>query len=267
MLYLTDEEFNFIVKLMKDSYGVNLSQKRPLIEGRLGNFVTEHGYKTYMDYFKYLQTQPEELVNIVSKLTTNHTYFMRENEHFQFYQDTVLPWIEHTLKSTDLRVWSAACSSGQEPYTIALITQNYLGSKASSWDSTILASDISMKVLSQAKQGIYDATDIEKMPPEWVSKWFKKVDDNHYQVVDALKAKVAYRYFNLLDDFNFKKPFQAIFCRNVMIYFDLPTKEAIVNKCFNAMLPGGYFFIGHSESLSGCNHKFTYVCPSVYRKE
>ncbi len=267
MLYLTDEEFKYIVKLMKDFCGVNLIQKRPLIEGRLGNFVTENGYTNYMDYFRSLEKNPDELINIVNKLTTNHTYFMRENEHFAFYQDTVLPWVDKTLKTKDLRVWSAACSSGQEPYTLALITQEYLGHSASQWDSTILASDISNKVLTQAKSGIYELEDVEKMPPEWIKKYFKKVDEKHFQVAESLRKKIAFRNFNLLDPFKFKQPFQAIFCRNVMIYFDLPTKEAIVNKHYDALLPGGYFFIGHSESLSGVNHKFKYVSPSIYRKE
>lgn len=267
MIYLTDDEFHYVVNLMKNFCGVNLSQKRPLIEGRLGNFVTENGYKTYMEYFKFLESNPDELINIVNKLTTNHTYFMRENEHFAFYQDTVLPWIQNDLKTKDLRVWSAACSSGQEPYTLSIITQQYLGGQASQWDSTILASDISNKVLTQAKSGIYEAEDVEKMPPEWKDKYFKKVDDKHYQVVDAIRKKIAFRNFNLLDDFKFKQPFQAIFCRNVMIYFDLPTKEAVVNKHYNALLPGGYFFIGHSESLSGIKHPFKYVAPSIYRKE
>ncbi len=267
MLYLTDDEFKYIVKLMKDFCGVNLIQKRPLIEGRLGNFVTENGYTNYMDYFKSLENNPDELINIVNKLTTNHTYFMRENEHFAFYQDTVLPWIDKTLKTKDLRVWSAACSSGQEPYTLALITQEYLGHAASQWDSTILASDISNKVLTQAKNGVYDLEDVEKMPIEWKTKYFKQIDDKHCQVVDSLKKKIAFRNFNLLDPFNFKQPFQAIFCRNVMIYFDQPTKEMVVNKHYDALLPGGYFFIGHSESLSGINHKFKYVSPSIYRKE
>ncbi len=167
MIYLTDDEFHYIVSLMKNFCGVNLIQKRPLVEGRLCNFVEKNGYSSYMDYFKFLEENPDELINIINKLTTNHTYFMRENEHFAFYKDTVLPWIENVLHTKDLRVWSAACSSGQEPYTLAIITQEYLGNRAPNWDSTILASDISNKVLTQAKSGIYDADDVMKMPENW----------------------------------------------------------------------------------------------------
>lgn len=269
MLYLKDDEFAYIVSYMKTNYGVSLEKKRPLIEGRLSNHVSALGFKNYMDYFNYATkgNDKEEVVSIINKLTTNHTFFLREKEHFDFYQETVLPWVDKKLGAKDLRVWSAGCSSGQEPYTLSIITREYLGSKAAEWEATLLASDISDKVLSIAKQGAYSADELSKVPAEWLKKYFTKVDEASYAVTDQIRKSVAFRNLNLLDPFHFKKPMHSIFCRNVMIYFDVPTKNSIIDKFYNVMLPGGYFFIGHSESLASCTHKFKYIKPSVYQKE
>lgn len=268
MLYLTDEEFNFITDYMKTNYGVNLIKKRTLIEGRLSNYVIGLGFNNYMDYYRYAINgdSEDEMATLINKLTTNHTYFLRENDHFEFYRDTVLPWVDKTLKSRDLRVWSAGCSSGQEPYTLSMITLNYLGAEAPNWDSTILASDISGRALLAAKEGIYSRENLSDVPRDWLRKYFIALDKDRYSVSETLKKNVAFRTFNLLSPFPFKKPFQAIFCRNVMIYFDLPTKNEVINKFYDALLPGGYLFIGLSESLSGCKHKFKFVKPSIYQK-
>jgi len=268
LLYLTDEEFNFITDYMKTNYGVNLIKKRTLIEGRLSNYVIGLGFNNYMDYYRYAINgdSEDEMATLINKLTTNHTYFLRENDHFEFYRDTVLPWVDKTLKSRDLRVWSAGCSSGQEPYTLSMITLNYLGAEAPNWDSTILASDISGRALLAAKEGIYSRENLSDVPRDWLRKYFIALDKDRYSVSETLKKNVAFRTFNLLSPFPFKKPFQAIFCRNVMIYFDLPTKNEVINKFYDALLPGGYLFIGLSESLSGCKHKFKFVKPSIYQK-
>ncbi|MBR0597511.1 CheR family methyltransferase [Sinanaerobacter chloroacetimidivorans] len=268
MIYLKDDEFKTITSYIKTHYGVNLTQKRPLIEGRLSNYISDLGFDNYMDYFEYAKNDRvnDEMTMLINKLTTNHTYFFRENEHFEFYKDIVLPWVDKTLKVRDLRVWSAGCSSGQEPYTLSMITQEYLGSAAQEWDSTILASDISNKVLTIAKNGIYSREELSDVPHSWIKKYFRAHDEQRFVVSENLRKNVAYRNFNLLSPFEFKKPFQAIFCRNVMIYFDMPTKNEIINKFYDVLLPGGYFFIGHSESLSACDHKFKYIKPSIYQK-
>ena len=207
---------------MKTNYGVNLIKKRTLIEGRLSNYVIGLGFNNYMDYYRYAINgdSEDEMATLINKLTTNHTYFLRENDHFEFYRDTVLPWVDKTLKSRDLRVWSAGCSSGQEPYTLSMITLNYLGAEAPNWDSTILASDISGRALLAAKEGIYSRENLSDVPRDWLRKYFIALDKDRYSVSETLKKNVAFRTFNLLSPFPFKKPFQAIFCRNVMIYFD-----------------------------------------------
>lgn len=268
MIYLTDQEFQAITAYIKENYGVNLTKKRPLIEGRLSNYIAGLGYDNYMDYFEFAKSDKigDEMVNLINKLTTNHTYFLRENEHFDFYKDTVLPWVDKSLKVKDLRIWSAGCSSGQEPYTLSMITQDYLGAESSLWDHTILASDISDKVLTTAKAGIYSREEFSDVPQQWVKKYFVPKGEHYYTVSEAMRKSVAFRNFNLLSPFNFKKPFHTIFCRNVMIYFDIPTKNQVIDKFYDALLPGGYFMIGHSESLSSCKHNFKYIKPSIYQK-
>jgi len=269
MIKIKDDEFQAITSYIQMNYGVDLRKKRHLIEGRLGNHIFQLNYENYMDYFEYAKADKKnnEMIVLINKLTTNHTYFLRENDHFEYYKKVVLPWVDNTLRSSDLRVWSAGCSSGQEPYTLAMITRDYLSHKNKSWDSTILASDISDKVLGTAKAGIYSNEELLKIPDEWKKKYFLHHDDENWIISDILRKGVAYRNFNLLSKFQFKKLFHSIFCRNVMIYFDLPTKNDIVQKFYDALMPGGYFFIGQSESLSSCDHPFKYVKPSVYQKE
>ncbi|MDR1571407.1 MAG: protein-glutamate O-methyltransferase CheR [Clostridiales Family XIII bacterium] len=268
MLKITDSEFSALTSFIQSNYGVDLRKKRALIEGRLGNYIPGLGFASYMEYLEFAKKDPtgEEIITLLNRLTTNHTYFMRERDHFDFYGGTILPWIDRELRTRDLRVWCAGCSTGQEPYTLAVLTLEYLGQSAAGWEHTILSSDISDKALDAARQGLYPKSDLAEMPPEWVKKYFKPYDENRYSVTEKLKASLAFRRFNLLDRFTFRQPFQAIFCRNVMIYFDIPTKNTLINKFYDALLPGGYLLIGHSESLSSCTHSFKYVMPSVYRK-
>ena len=185
MIKLKENEFQAITAYVYDNYGVDLRKKKHLIEGRLSHHISTLGFANFMDYLDFVKTdkKTDEISTLINKLTTNHTYFLRENEHFEFYKKTVLPWIENTLKSKDLRVWSAGCSSGQEPYTLAMITRDYLGTKLSSWDSTILASDISEKVLTTAKKGVYSKEELSKVPNEWLRKYFNDYDDEHLSLI------------------------------------------------------------------------------------
>ncbi|MDR3296133.1 MAG: protein-glutamate O-methyltransferase CheR [Clostridiales Family XIII bacterium] len=268
MLKINDKEFERLVSFIHDNYGVDLHKKRALIEGRLGNYIPSLGFNTYAEYLDFALNDKtgDEQVTLLNRLTTNHTYFMREREHFDFYKDVILPWIDKQLHTKDLRVWCAGCSTGQEPYTLALLTLEYLGAGAAGWDRTILSTDLSDRALAVAKKGLYPKSDFSEMPPEWVKKYFVSYDANQYSVNDQLKKSLAFRRLNLLDKFSFRQPLQTIFCRNVMIYFDGPTKNTLINKYYDALMPGGYLLIGHSESLSSCTHKFRYVMPSVYQK-
>jgi chemotaxis protein methyltransferase CheR len=269
MIELTDTEFEEITAYVRDYYGVNLEKKRPLIEGRLGFFISAQGFKSYHDYFEHVKsdTSNRALTNLLNKLTTNHTFFMRESEHFDFYKETVLPWVESTQQDRDLRVWSAGCATGQEPYALAMIHLDYFGAKRPAWESTVLASDISEKALNTAKNGIYSTDALEGIPDGWRQQYFSSHGDGFCKVSKKLRQNVAYKRFNLLDPFNVKRPFHAIFCRNVMIYFDRETKIRVIQKFHDALRPEGFLFIGHSESLSTLSDYFEYVRPSIYQKK
>lgn len=268
MIELAESEFIEISNYIRKHYGVNLEKKRALVEGRLGYYVTSKGFSNYRDYFNYAISEPsrQELANMINRLTTNHTFFMREEDHFIFYKETVLPWIEHTLGTKDLRVWSAGCSTGQEAYTLSMCNLDYIGKNVSGWDATLLASDISYSALESAKKGVYTLEDISEVPNEWIDEYFEQIDHDKFRITRKLRTSVAFKNINLLDQFTFKKNFQTIFCRNVMIYFDIPTKTKLVNKFYEFLQPGGYLFLGHSESLSTLDHEFKYIRPSVYRK-
>lgn len=267
MIKITDSEFKYLVDYLKQHYGINLQQKRVLLEGRLSNYLEEHGYSNYDAYIKALKADKsgKELTNLLNKVTTNHTFFMREADHFDYFKNTVLPVLESRVPDRDLRIWCAASSSGEEPYTLAMILKDYFGQKHPPWDTKLLATDISLKVLEKAKTGVYPLEAIKDIPETWKKKYFKKFDSGHVEVVPAIRAEVVYRQFNLMDKIVAKKPYHVVFCRNVMIYFDAPTKTAVIDRIYDALCPGGYLFIGHTESVPKPS-RFQYLMPSVYQK-
>lgn len=268
LIKLTDQEFTTLVGFVKQRYGIDLSKKRILIEGRLTHLLRERGYTAFQQYFDvvFADKSGAEMTQMLNRLTTNLSYFMRENEHFEFLARQVLPYMEKT-RNHDLRIWSAGCSSGQEAYTIAMTIDEYFGPRKAQWDTTILATDISMKVLENAKRAIYPADDLRDVPAAWKHKYFTALDGGKsYQVCEKIRRQVVFRPFNLMEPFRFKKPLDIIFCRNVMIYFDAPTKENLVRKFYDWSSNGGYLFIGHSESINREATKYTYIQPAIYRK-
>jgi len=267
MIKINDEEFNFLVGYLKKHFGINLGAKRVLLEGRLGGYLAQRGYNSFSSYIKMLKEDRsgKELTNLLNRVTTNHTYFMREAEHFEFFSKTVCPQLERGVRNRDLRIWCAASSTGEEPYTLAMILHDYFGGKTPHWDKVLLATDISQKVLDHAKEGVYTEESIEKIPETWKKKYFQKLPNGNVQVVPEIRKQVVFRIFNLMDQIKFKEPFHTIFCRNVMIYFDAPTKAAVVERMYDAMRPGGYLFVGHTESVARPT-RFNYVMPSLYQK-
>ncbi len=269
MIPINDADFKKLTDFIKTSYGINLTHKRTLIEGRLSNIIVEKGFDSFSDYldFVFSDLSSEEIIVLLNKLTTNHTYFMRESNHFDYLSETVLPYLDSAIKDYDLRIWSAGCSSGEEPYTLQMILQDYFGGRMPAWDTQILASDISNRALELAKKGIYSAESISQIPPAWKLNYFEKIDSANYRVAERIKKNVIFRTFNLMQpSFPFKKKFHVIFCRNVMIYFDQTTKDTLLNKFYENTEPGGYLFIGHSESVSRDSSKYKYIMPAVYRK-
>lgn len=264
---LTDQEFNHLVRFVHGTYGIDLSRKRKLIEGRLSNTLKTKGLSSFTEYMKCMEQDKTggEVHDFLNRITTNHSYFARENEHFDFLMQTALPYLEKT-RSHDLRTWSAGCSAGQEAYNIAMVYDQYFGARKAGWDTTILATDISTRVLDKARQGIYQENALQGVSPVWKRRYFDSLPDGSYQVKEKLRREVVFKVFNLMDKFVYKKPFDVIFCRNVMIYFDAKTTNELVERFYDALSDGGYLFIGHSESVDRAHSRFTYLQPAVYQK-
>jgi len=271
MISITEKEFWQLAQFIKSNYGINLKkEKQTLVIGRLAAVLANKGFRSFSQYYDYViaDKSGEAVITLIDKITTNHTFFMRESEHFYFFRDRVLPFLKRTVSDKDLRIWSAACSSGEEPYTLAMIMEDFFGREKPLWDTKVLATDISEKVLNIARNGIYSDERIAPLPSGWRTNYFRKYDNENSILTDKIRNEVIYRKLNLMDtSFPFRRKFHVIFCRNVMIYFDNETKDRLVNKLYDHMEYGGYMFIGHSESLSGGNSGFRYIMPAVYRKE
>lgn len=268
MMTLTDKEFQTLVTFVHTKYGINLEKKRILIEGRLSNMLQERGFTTFQQYMDVLfkDTTGTEVTTLLNKLTTNHTFFLREQEHFDFMVKQVLPMFENNLKTKDIRIWSAGCSSGQEPYTMAMAISEYFGNRKSGWDTTILATDISTRAMDKAKAATYTTEELKDVPSAWLTKYFNNNNNGTYTAKDSLRKEVVFRPLNLMEPFRFPKPFDLIFCRNVMIYFDAPTKDKLINKFYDVTAMGGFLFIGHSEVINRETARYTYIRPAIYQK-
>ncbi|MEA4889117.1 MAG: protein-glutamate O-methyltransferase CheR [Clostridiaceae bacterium] len=270
MIEITQKEFDQLSRFIKDNYGIYLkNEKQTLVTGRLYHVLQSKNFNNFTEYFDYLVTDRtgEAVSTLLDKITTNHTFFMREADHFTYLREQVLPWMASVNRDHDLRTWCAACSTGEEPYTLAMIMDSFFGLEKDRWDTKILATDISSQALKTAQQGFYSNERILPLPAEWRSRYFKKIDDEQSALADRIKNQVIYRKFNLMEEhFPFKRKFHIIFCRNVMIYFDHETKDRLIEKFYDMTEPGGYLFIGHSESLNRDQTKYSYLKPAIYRK-
>lgn len=268
IISISEKELHEISAFVYQTYGIDLSKKKQLIEGRLSHTLKSRGLASFSAYFALIRADKsnEELQFFLNKITTNHSYFARENDHFDFMFQTALPYLESHRRG-DLRIWSAGCSSGQEAYTMAIVIDQYFGSRKSSWDTTILATDISTDVLAKARQGIYSEDNLNYLPPQWLKQYFTKLPNGTYQVIERIRNEVVFKPSNLMEPFVYKKPFDIIFCRNVMIYFDNITTQNTIEKFYQATAPGGYFFIGHSESVNRNATRYRYLQPAIYQKD
>jgi chemotaxis protein methyltransferase CheR len=271
MANITQKEYIELAGFIKKNYGIDLgTKKQELVMSRLNNVLVQLKMSCFSEYFNYITSDPtgNAMVTLVNNITTNHTFFMRENDHFLYFKDTVLPYLVNTQRNKDLRIWSAGCSTGEEPYTLAMIIDDFLGKDKIMWDAKVLATDISSKVLDIAIKAEYSNEQVAKIPPIWYYNYFNKLKGENLSLVDKIKNEVIFRKFNLMDQvFPFKQKFHVIFCRNVMIYFDNDTKYVLTDKFYDLLEPGGYLFIGHSESLNRDRTKFKYIKPAIYRKE
>ncbi len=270
MITITDKEFVQLSNYIKENYGIFLKkEKKMLVEGRLQQVLEKMGFQRFTDFYQYVISDKSGNAArlLTDKITTNHTFFMREADHFHYLQKEILPHLSLSIKHKDLRVWCAACSSGEEAYTLSMIIDDYFGKEKLFWDTKILATDISSAILETAKTGIYNRQSIAPLPASWTKKYFETIDHDTVIVSERLKEDVIYRKFNLMDKvYPFKKKFHVIFCRNVMIYFDNVTKDNLVEQFYNLLENGGYLFLGHSESIDRSKSRFKYVLPSIYQK-
>jgi chemotaxis protein methyltransferase CheR len=270
MQILTDDEFIMLSTFTKKHCGIDLSQKKAMVEGRLQSFLSSRGYQNFPPYFQCLVNDRTgiEATALVNRLSTNYTFFMREVNHFNYFRDTIMPYLVTTVKNKDLRIWSAGCSSGEEPYTLAMLLSDHFGKAGFAWDTKILATDISSQVLEFALQGTYGIEQIKELPERWKMQYFEPVKNGERCLVKNIREGVVFRKFNLMEpNFPFKQKFHVIFCRNVMIYFDNETKRQLINRLYENTAPGGYLIIGHCESINRKETGYRYIIPAVYRKE
>ncbi len=271
MVYaISTEEYQQFRRLIYDESGIELGdQKQTLVASRLSNRLRELGLKTFSDYYGQVVEDPsrEEFTRLLDLISTNKTDFFREPKHFEFLRDRILPELAQEKR---VRIWSSACSTGEEPYTIAMTLFEH-ARNPDQWDFKILASDLSTRVLAKAAAGTYGEDRFRDVPPEVLRRHFLRGRGNSagfFKVKPHLAAVIQFRRLNLMDsEFPIKSPLDLIFCRNVMIYFDRPTQETLVNKFHRYLKPGKYLFIGHSESLQWVNHTFKSLAPTIYQKE
>ena len=268
---MTDSQFETVSALVKDLCGINLHVgKKELVKARLYKRIRHLGLSSFAEYLAYMRAnQADELPSLMDMLSTNLTFFFREPQHFQYLESGVIPsLVQQSGRQRKIRIWSAGCSSGEEPYSIAVTVRRALGA-FHDWDVRILATDLSRRVLALAHEGIYPPERLRETSQAFRTEYFRKIQTPQglqYQVDDAVREKVNFARLNLMERWPMKGPFDVIFCRNVMIYFDKPTQTKLVNRFWDILGHGGVLFIGHSESLAGAKHKFEYVHPTVYRK-
>lgn len=271
---LSEKEFRLISELVYKHCGINLHDgKKELVRARLAKRLRLCNFPSFSEYIDHVLNDPSgrEFSNLVDCLSTNLTSFFREAQHFEFLRARFLPQLlerKRRQKSHRIRAWSAGCSSGEEPYSVAIVLHEAVEG-VGRWDIKVLATDISTAILERAKRGVYDQERIAPLSAMQQASFLttRRVDGRKlFEVNDRLRNTVVFRYLNLMADWPIRRPLDFIFCRNVMIYFDKPTQQNLITRYYGLLDSGGVLFTGHSESLTGINHAFKYVQPTIYAK-
>ncbi len=254
--------------LIHSRTGIHIADnKRQLLETRLSRILYRKHIESPEAYLRILENpaNEREFQEFVDAMTTNTTEFFRENHHFEFLRQEAERWMDDNpriRREREIRIWSAGCSTGQEPVTLRMLMEDLFGDEIR---VILLATDISQKVLKKAVSGCYSDAEAEGIPQMYLKRHFRRTEGG-WQLDPAILKEIRYRHFNLMEPFPFRKGFDIIFCRNVMIYFDLDTQQSLVTKFYNALPPGGLLFIGHSESLVNKRHHFRHLGPSLYQR-
>lgn len=272
---LSLKEYELLRKLVYEQSGINLgSEKMQLVKARLGKHIRKGNFKSFRQYYDFvIQDQSgQEMCTLLDSISTNTTHLFREPHHFEYLKKFVTDLVNDKTwcsRYQSLTIWSSACSSGEEPYSIAMVVHDALQNNPSI-NVKILATDISTQMLERAQRGIFDHHRVGTVPDALKNRCLKKIylDDQHmFQVVPEVRKLIKFARFNLMSPtFPFKQGFDIIFCRNVMIYFDKSTQQTLVNKYVQHLRSGGCLLIGHSESLNGLQHPLKYMEPTIYKK-
>lgn len=268
---ITDKELSAVITLVYDKSGITLHDgKKALVTARLQKRLKALGVASYTEYLKYLERDASggELVLLLDAISTNHTSFFREPQHFDLLRSRVIPEWLASRRDGPLELWSAACSSGEEPYTLAVVLHETLPEHERR-AVRMLCSDLSTKVLGMAQAGVYKMDRVKDIPRELLRKYFERgmgAQDGLARVKGELRQQMTFRQLNLLEIGDLGKRFPIIFCRNVMIYFDREVQQRVVSMLERHLAPGGYLFISHSESLNGISHNLKWIAPAVYRR-
>jgi len=273
LIPIKDREFAYITALLYDRFGIHMpDQKRTLVSGRLTKRLRRLGCADFGSYIEILESDPSglELSEMINLLTTNHSFFFREGGHFDFLTGTVLADLAPAFARSPgypLRVWSAGCASGEEAYSVAMLLRDRFEGQAGAPDVGILATDISLNALATAKRGVYGEQKFDEMPPRFRQRYLSPAGERQLAVSEEIKSMVLFKRLNLMAErFPMKGQFDVVFCRNVMIYFNQESRNRVVESLHRYVKPGGYLFIGHSETLSREQNPFSYVKPAIYRK-
>jgi chemotaxis protein methyltransferase CheR len=265
---LTDRDLGQIVRLVYDRSGITLHEgKRSLVTARLQKRLRVHGHRTFAEYLKHVESDSgDELTELLDAIATNHTYFFREEQHFEMLETKVVPEWRAKAGQGPFKIWSAACSTGEEPYTIAMT----LRAMSPAPDFTIAASDLSTKALRAAKTAVYKMAGVQSLPREVLRANFERgmgKEEGLVRVHQDVRKHVSFKNLNLLEIKDLGERYDVVFCRNVMIYFDKAVQQRVVDMLERHVKPGGYLFISHAETLNGVSHRLRWIAPAVYRKE
>lgn len=269
MIRLTDQEFEEITEYVKKRFGIDLEKKRILIECRLAGELERHHLSNFHSYFNFVRQDllgkhEDEMMN---RLTTNYTFFLREFSHFEYLQNIVIPQLQLKKFIGPFKIWSAGCSTGQECYTLCMVLEDL--KRKGYWvpEYKIYATDLSQEALAKAVRGRYLLKELEKIPLDWQEKYCSiSKQEGYFDIKTWIREKVMFRKSNLLEQKELFEKYDLIICRNVMIYFDDRARDILLKNFYYSLKKGGYLFIGHTELIQGRQNMFEYICPAVYRK-
>jgi chemotaxis protein methyltransferase CheR len=271
---LNDEEFKKLSEFIYIEYGIRMPPvKKIMLQSRLQKRLRELGITSFKEYVNYVfskEGQDNEVIHMIDVVSTNKTDFFREPIHFDYLANNVVPgFVESTQGRRPMKVWSAGCSSGEEPYTIAIILSE-CKEKIHAFDFTIFGTDISSRILNSAHTAIYKENRVDEIPLAYKRKYFLKSKDRTnptVRIISELRNKASFARLNFMDNsYNIHETFDVIFCRNVLIYFDREAQEKVINKLCSKLLPGGYFFLGHSESITSMKVPLKQIKPTIFIK-